>query len=120
METLKKRSSFLHATKNGRHIITKGIMLQAVPNGTALTFFGFTASGKLGNAVVRNRIRRRLKALVREQLDADGKREGKGLLQSGMDYVLVGRPATLLREYGQLRGDLRYALHQLLKSEESK
>ena len=65
--------------------------------------FGLTASKKIGNAVIRNRARRRLRALAREILPLHG--------LPGWDYVLVGRPeATVSRDFAALRADLVRAL----------
>ena len=64
---------------------------------------GFTASKKIGNAVLRNRAKRRLRALAREVLT--------GLARPGWDYVLVARPeVTVTRPYADLQGDLEQAL----------
>ncbi len=66
---------------------------------------GLTASKKVGNAVARNRAKRRLRALANEVLPDHGK--------PGMDYVLIGRPATPCRAYADLRQDLLVALERL-------
>jgi ribonuclease P protein component len=66
---------------------------------------GFTASRKVGNAVARNRARRRLRAVAAEVLPA--------VAEAGTDYVLVARKATLVRSYGDLVRDLHQALIQL-------
>lgn len=66
---------------------------------------GFTASRKVGNAVARNRARRRLRAAAAEVLPALG--------QAGTDYVLVARKATLGRRYEDLVRDLHEALIRL-------
>lgn len=67
---------------------------------------GFTCSKKVGNAVVRNRARRRLRALAAEILPEQGR--------AGWDYVLVGRPeATIQRAYADLRADLTGALDRV-------
>ena len=64
---------------------------------------GFTASKKIGNAVMRNRAKRRLRALVRDVLPT--------LAQPGWDYVLVARPeATVTRPFSSLCEDLRMAV----------
>ena len=67
---------------------------------------GYTCSKKLGNAVARNRAKRRLRALAREILpDA---------ARPGWDYVLVGRPeATATRDFALLRADLEGALRRV-------
>jgi ribonuclease P protein component len=64
---------------------------------------GFTASKKVGNAVMRNRAKRRLRALAREVLAQEAR--------PGWDYVLVARPAaTVERSFAGLVEDLRLAL----------
>jgi ribonuclease P protein component len=66
---------------------------------------GLTASKKVGNAVARNRARRRLRALARELLPV--------CATPGYDYVLIARAATVGRPYAGLREDLRGALRRL-------
>ena len=64
---------------------------------------GYTASKKVGNAVARNRAKRRLRAAAREAIHAEGR--------PGWDYVLVGRPeATAAAAWSDLVADLRRAL----------
>lgn len=64
--------------------------------------FGFTVSKKIGGAVVRNRVRRRLRALV-AALEP-------GQVRQGCDYVLIARPGAVERPYQELRSDLEQAL----------
>lgn len=67
---------------------------------------GFTCSKKVGNAVVRNRAKRRLRAIAREFLPVAG--------QPGWDYVLIGRAeATAVLPFDDLRRDLAHALRRL-------
>ena len=66
---------------------------------------GFTVSRKVGNAVERNRARRRLRAAAREVLPM--------LAEPGVDYVLVGRRQTLDRAFPALVGDLTEALSRV-------
>ena len=66
---------------------------------------GFTASRKVGNAVARNRARRRLRAVVAEVLPVMG--------QPGHDYVVIARAATGARAYGALVEDMKQALASL-------
>lgn len=95
--------------RSGRKWATPGLVLQA---GSAVQDapgddigIGFTASRKVGNAVDRNRARRRLKAAVAEVLPQDGR--------AGRDYVVIARAGTLKRPYGLLLGDLRQALRRV-------
>lgn len=67
---------------------------------------GFTCSKKVGNAVARNRAKRRLREVARLILPELGR--------PGWDYVLIGRPqATATRPFDALQDDLRYALRKL-------
>ena len=79
------------------------LQARARDDGSDAVRVGFTASKKIGNAVLRNRAKRRLRALVREVLPP--------LANPGWDYVLVARPeATVTRDFAALRDDLRAAL----------
>lgn len=66
---------------------------------------GFTVSRKVGNAVVRNRVRRRLREAAREVIP--------GRARADLDYVLVGRQAAIARDFGALRQELLDALKRL-------
>lgn len=66
---------------------------------------GFTVSRKVGNAVVRNRVRRRLREIAREVIPAEAR--------PGLDYVLIGRQAALTRDFAALRRELQDALKRL-------
>ena len=63
---------------------------------------GFTVTKKIGNSVVRNRCKRRLRALAREVLPAAG--------IAGADHVLIGRDETATRDFEAMRADLAAAL----------
>ncbi len=68
---------------------------------------GFTVTKKIGGAVVRNRMKRRLRALARELLPASG--------MPGADHVLIGRSGGIERDFAQLRQELANALERLRK-----
>ncbi len=83
-----------------------GLVLQACRRENADDVgLGLTASKKVGNAMARNRARRRLRALARELLP--------NCAAPGYDYVLIARAATVTRPYARLREDLRGALRRL-------
>lgn len=98
-----RRAEFLRVAAKGRKVAMPGLVLQALPRGDAEPArLGFTVTKKVGNAVIRNRARRRLKEAAR-------------LLQqqqplTGVDLVLIGRDATGARPFAELQNDLRRAL----------
>ena len=69
---------------------------------------GFTVTKKIGGAVVRNRMKRRLRALARELLPTAG--------MAGADHVLIGRQGGIERDFGQLRAELSKALARITKT----
>lgn len=104
-----KRSQFIAASK-ARRQGTKGFLLQARkrPEGDAPDEIrvGFTCSKKVGNAVARNRAKRRLREIARAVLPTQGR--------AGWDYVLVGRAGeTATRPFDTLQADLKYALKKV-------
>jgi ribonuclease P protein component len=105
MERLRRRADFL-AAAGGRKIATAGFVLQALGRAeTDPTRVGFTVSKKVGNAVERNRVRRRLKDVV--------KRSAAGALRPGHDYVLIGRRTALQLSFDRLIEEFKSALRRL-------
>lgn len=102
---LRRRADFLRAAAKGRKAATHGLVLQALRrDDEAPARIGFTVTKKIGNAVVRNRTRRRLKEAARLELAPQQ--------LAGVDLVLIGREATAKRDFLDLREDLRRALHK--------
>lgn len=105
-----RRADYLRVQAAERRAVQPGLLLQAAPKTDSESspspfHVGFTASRKVGNAVLRNRARRRLKALAAEYLPKHAMPDHA--------YVLVARQATPARPYGELRGDLERALRKL-------
>ncbi|PHS41189.1 MAG: ribonuclease P protein component [Robiginitomaculum sp.] len=103
---LKKRSEFLYV-RNGRYQARPTIVIQmrghsARKDGINV---GFTATKKIGNAVVRNRCKRRLRELARALLPLHGK--------SGFDYVFIARAKTAHAHWPDLQKDVEKALLRL-------
>jgi len=105
-EILKKRKDFL-ACARARRWAAPGMIVQARARGDdAPPRVGYTCSKKVGNAVVRNRAKRRLRAAAADVFASGGK--------PGWDYVLIGRSgATVARPYPDLVGDLKAALDRV-------
>jgi ribonuclease P protein component len=105
---LKRRSDFLLVAAKGRKAATHGLVLQILTrNDQAPARIGFTVTKKIGNAVVRNRTRRRLKEAARLELAA---LPLPGVNLVGVDLVLIGREGTRARAFPVLRDDIRRAL----------
>jgi ribonuclease P protein component len=111
--TLKRRSEFLRI-RGGRRWSSPAFVIEMracegesgnVAGAVASARFGFTATKKLGNAVTRNRIRRRLKEAVR--IVAPGR------ARAGCDYVVIAREAAASRPFAALERDLIAALGRL-------
>ncbi len=100
---LTRRAEFLRAAAKGRKAALPGVVLQALPrDDQAPARLGFTVTRKIGNAVIRNRTRRRLKEAARLVLAEQP--------VAGVDLVLIGRAATRGRDFEALQDDLRRAL----------
>jgi ribonuclease P protein component len=86
-----------------------GFVLQAAPTPAELSSpavrVGFTVSRKVGNAVVRNRVRRRLREIARLVIPAQARPD--------LDYVLVGRQAAFGRDFATMERELIEALKRL-------
>lgn len=109
---LKKRAEFLRVARGRRKTAMPGLVLQAAKwrggtsedtNGAAIRV-GYTASRKVGNAVARNRARRRLRAAVAQVMPGAVGRT---------DYVVIARQGTLKRPFTALTTDLEKALKRL-------
>ncbi|MFN4058436.1 MAG: ribonuclease P protein component [Roseinatronobacter sp.] len=104
--TLKRRADFLRVAK-GRRLPCPAFLVQAVPavEGAGVQV-GYTCSKKVGNAVARNRAKRRLREVARRVMPT--------LARPGWDYVLVGRPGvTVDHNFAAMCADLERALRKL-------
>ena len=99
--TITRRADFLAANR-GLRIARPGFVLLANPNGGRGKRLGVTVTKRIGNAVVRNRMKRRFRALARELLPELGLPD--------TDHVLIGRDGGVERDYALLRAELSAAL----------
>lgn len=118
---LKRRADFLAVAAARKKWVAPGLIVQArrragtdIATGgrlggkkldPSLARVGFTVSGKVGNAVARNRAKRRLRAAL-ASLDAEN-------MVDGVDVVVIGRTETLRRPFSDLIGDLVQAFKRL-------
>lgn len=110
MTVLRRRAEFLEVAKTGKKWVAPGLIMQLGPlkntdTAKSAPRYGLTATTKIGNAVIRNRARRRLRALAFELLPIHASPQ--------YDYVLIARAATVARDFDELRKDLTTALKKL-------
>jgi ribonuclease P protein component len=104
-QRLKRRAEFLRVASKGRKAAVHGLVLQALPRDDGDSArLGFTVTKRVGNAVVRNRTRRRLKEVARLLFGATR--------VTGFDLVVIGRDGTRERDFAELTDDLRRALRK--------
>lgn len=108
--SLKKRAEYLRV-RDGQSWRSPSLVLQArrrtepIENNGRVARFGFTATKRLGNAVTRNRARRRLKETVRLV--------ASDMARAGYDYVVIARQGALTRSFGDIQNDLRAAFERV-------
>jgi ribonuclease P protein component len=99
--TIRKRADFLAANR-GIRVARAGFVLLAHPNGGRGMRYGVTVTKKIGNAVIRNRMKRRFRELLRAALPAAG--------LADHDHVLIGREGGVERDFALLSDELAAAL----------
>jgi ribonuclease P protein component len=107
---LRRRSEFLAAARGvrvNREPFTLQALARAEPERAASVGIGLTVTRMIGNAVTRNRARRRLREALRLLLP--------GPARPGTDYVVVARPAALTRPFPELHSDLAGAFAQIAR-----
>ena len=112
IEVIRKRPDFLAANR-GKRFVTSSFVLLAHkrraehPAASGSVRFGITVTKKIGNAVTRNRMKRRFRALLAETLPHYG--------ISGADHIMIGRKEQKERDFSAMKADLEKALKHLGK-----
>lgn len=105
---IRKRADFLRANR-GKRVARPGFIVLAHPNDGQGKRYGITVTKKIGNAVVRNRMKRRFRELLRAELPEGGLPDH--------DHVLIGRDGGIERDFAAMRAELARALEKLAKGE---
>ena len=105
LQSMPARQDFLQARNQGQKALARGLVIQALRRDSNFWRVGFTASKKIGNAVCRNRARRRMRALARQHLAT--------MAHPGVDYVLIARHDTISCDWQDLVTGLTKAIRYL-------
>ena len=108
---LTRRADFVAANR-GLRVARPGFVLLAHPNGGQGKRYGVTVTKKIGNAVVRNRMKRRFRELLRAALPEAGLPDH--------DHVLIGREGGIERDFAAMREELAAALARAAAGEGDK
>ena len=103
VSVIRKRADFVAANR-GLRVARPGFVLLAHPNGGLGKRYGVTVTKKIGNAVVRNRMKRRFRELLRAALPEAGLPDH--------DHVLIGREGGIERDFAKMRDELAAALER--------
>lgn len=101
---IKKSQQYNNVYQNGRRISSRCLIIFVLQNSLSFNRYGIVASKKIGNAVVRNKAKRRLKAIIGET---------NSNLKQGYDIVLVCRPLISKVTYDQLKKDFFFAIRKI-------
>jgi ribonuclease P protein component len=100
-KTIKKRAEFLKASRDGVRVRTNSFIVLCRKNDGEFPLVGYTASRKVGKAVLRNKAKRRLRSLVREF-------EAK--FSPGYSFVFIAKNETAVARFTDLRSDFMHCL----------
>ncbi len=112
IEVIRKRADFVVANRGKRFVTSSFVLLahrrrvdHAIPAETIR--HGITVTKKIGNAVVRNRMKRRFRALLAQVLPGDG--------IAGVDHIMIGRKADKEADFAAMKAELEKGLRHLAK-----
>lgn len=107
---LRKRGEFLRTQRFGQRARGRFVVVLSTPSRSEDPRLGFTVSKRLGRAVHRNRVRRRLKEIVRTQVER---------LRTSTDYVVIAYPGAVQISYSQLAADVCSCFGRLIRRSEN-
>ncbi len=101
--TIKKRSEFIRSNKFSKKIYTRNFIIQKLEltENDNMPHFGFTITKKIGSAIVRNKIKRRLKSIIRELLKYRDK-----YFDLSFNYILICKKEIVKVSYDELENEL--------------
>lgn len=107
MESLKKNSHFQIVYKRGNSKVSKYLVVYWLnnKNNNPVNRYGITVSKKIGNAVVRNKVKRRIKEVLRKWDD-------NNYIKSGLDIVIIARKPVVDLNYHEIKDDLKKLLYR--------
>ena len=103
LKTIKKRSEFIRSNKSSKKIFTPNFIIQKLESSENenIPHFGFTITKKIGSAIVRNKIKRRLKSIIRELLKYKDK-----YFDLSFNYILICKKEIVKVSYNNLENEL--------------
>ena len=112
--TIKKRHDFLLSHKVGEKQYRKYLNIQCYhrEDTSEAVFFGFTITKKIARAIMRNKIKRRLKSIISSLI-----RNKKDFFKVGCNYVFIGKPNIVEATFEELKEDVILGCNNLYKSE---
>ncbi|APG62394.1 ribonuclease P protein component [Sphingorhabdus lutea] len=111
-EMIKKRPDFIKANRGMKYVTPAFILLVLYRGHHAPKRIGYTVTKKTGNAVARNRIKRRFRALCHEILPHHG--------MAHCDHIMIGRKEALTRDFTQMANEMRTALAYIARKSAKK
>ena len=101
--TIKKRSEFIRSSKSSKKIYTPNFIIQKFESNNTdnISLFGFTITKKIGSAIVRNKIKRRLRSIIRELLKCKDK-----YFDLSFNYILICKKEIVKVSYDDLEDEL--------------
>ena len=98
---LKKRKEFAYIYKNGKKFNSKNLSIIVTNSKLNVTRIGFSVSNKVGKAVQRNKIKRQLRSIIREQLNN---------LRIHQNFVLIAHPSIMECDFSKIKAEVIYLL----------